>query len=471
MPKERKAHSGKRLRQIPPVGELVEKSEAAGLVNQFGRPRVLGVVRDTLAGLRQRIRKTDGEVTAAELEAPEILRSVRRKLEASGGPGLCRVINATGILLHTGLGRAVLPRAALEAIASEQKGYSLLEIDRRTGERGYREHFVSELVCALTGAESATVVNNNAAATMLCLAAIAAGKEVIVSRGQLVEIGGAFRMPEVMAASGARLVEVGTTNRTYLADYERAITPETAMFMRVHASNFRIVGFTHSVPLEELVELGKKTRLPVLDDLGSGALLDFSAYGLTDEPMVSHSIRAGADLVCFSGDKLLGGPQAGIILGGKELVHRVRRHPLFRALRPDKLTLTALEATLRLLENPDKLAETHPVLRMVAMSEEELEKRAAELVMGIRKAGGFHAEVVAETAQLGGGSMPGRDLRSRAVAVTHPKISSHELSGLLVDHSPPIFARIKDDRLLLDLRTIQPGEEAEVAAAFESIQR
>lgn len=454
------------FRQIPSVDQLLLTDGAKPLLATYGREATLEAVRAAAAAVRERL-KGSGPVAAQDVSAEAILRAAMDSLARAEKPGLGRVLNATGIILHTGLGRAPLPKAAIDAIASEQKGYSLLEVDRASGERGYRETFVRDLICRITGAESATVVNNNAAATMICLAAYAAGREVIVSRGQLVEIGGSFRMPEVMAMSGAKLVEVGTTNRTYVSDYEKAIGPNTALLMRVHPSNYKVQGFTAEVEIEELVALGRRHGLPVMDDLGSGALVDFTALGIGDEPMVSRSVAAGVDLSCFSCDKLIGGPQGGFILGKKEAIARIRRHPLFRAFRIDKLSLTALEATLKLYLHPETLAEELPVLRMITLSKEVILERAQRMVDRLGRIAGVRAEVWEETSQLGGGSLPGRDLPTVCAAFRSDRVGPDELLRRLRVGDPCVFARAKKDHVLLDPRTLLEGEDAEVLVAVE----
>ncbi|NUN48374.1 MAG: L-seryl-tRNA(Sec) selenium transferase, partial [Candidatus Brocadiae bacterium] len=400
-----------------------------------------------------------------------ILASAAATLERAALPGLRRVLNATGIILHTGLGRAALPPAALEAIARENQGYNLLEVDIETSERAHRERHCAKLLERLTGAPAATVVNNNAAATLLALAALAAGRQVLVSRGQLVEIGGAFRVPDVMAQSGCRMVEVGTTNKTRLADYERALTPDTALILRVHRSNFAMVGFHEEPSLEELVDLGRRHAVPVMDDIGSGALLDVARYGIAPEPLATASLAQGADIACFSGDKLLGGPQAGLLVGKPDPVAACRRHPLFRALRPDKLQLVALEATLRLYLNPDTVEEAIPTLRMMKVGVEALAKRAQAIVKALKTAK-IDAEVCEEESQIGGGSTPGQNLPTRCVAVAPGKIGADPLVRRLRTGEPPVFARVKKDRVLFDMRTLQPGEDdllvTAVRAAFRA---
>jgi L-seryl-tRNA(Ser) seleniumtransferase len=388
-----------------------------------------------------------------------IAEVVRRAARAAvdDEPALKRVINATGIIIHTNLGRSLLAESAIAAMANAARSPVNLEYDLASGERGERDHLVEEQICALTGAEAATVVNNNAAAVLIVLNTLAEGREVIVSRGELVEIGGAFRIPDVMAHSGARLREVGTTNRTHAADYAAAINPETALIMKVHPSNYRIVGFTSEVSLGELAAIGKAHSLPVVEDLGSGALIDLAAYGLPREPLVAERIEAGAALVTFSGDKLLGGPQAGLIAGQRDLIEQVRRNPLRRALRCDKLTLAALEATLRLYLRSDKLAGELPTLRMLSVTVAELERRAEEgrTILLARLGAGFTIEVVAADAAIGSGALPTAPIASRALRVTNSALSAQAIAAMLRYARPPIIARIKDDAVYLDMRTIE----------------
>jgi L-seryl-tRNA(Ser) seleniumtransferase len=447
------------------VDGLLAHPGAQPLIAQAGREYFTTCLDGVLGGLRDRI-KAGHE---ADLDPRSILAAVGERLAARRAPRLCRVVNATGVILHTGLGRAVLPPAALEAIAREQPGYSLLEVDRATGDRSIRETAVVDLLRELTGAEAATVVNNNAAATLLALSTLAQGREVITSRGQLVEIGGSFRIPDVMRQSGATLVEVGTTNKTYLSDYELAIGERTALLLRVHPSNFRIVGFTHAPTLGELVALGKKRGIPVMDDLGSGALVDLSPFGVTDEPTVPASVQAGADVITFSGDKLLGGPQAGILLGKKEPLQRVRKNPLFRALRVDKLKLTALEATLKLYLDPDRLFQELPTLRMIAMPLPECERRARALASKLEGIPGLRVEVREDFSEFGGGSVPAQQIPTWVAALAPASLSLEALSEKLRKGDPSIFGRIQKERLLLDVRTIQEGEDDLIARSLERI--
>ena len=453
------------LRRIPKVDALLAHPGAQPLIAEAGREFFLDCLRRATDEVRDRVRA--GETPA--VDETSLLARAKERIDARRAPRLCRAINATGVILHTGLGRAVLPKAALDAIAEEQKGYSLLEVDRGTGERSLREVHVAGLIRELAGAEAATVVNNNAGATLLALAALAKGREVITSRGQLVEIGGSFRIPDVMKESGCLLAEVGTTNKTSLADYENAITERTALLLRVHTSNFRIVGFTHSPTLAELVELGRRRGLPVMDDLGSGAFLDLAPFGVRGEPPVQASVAAGADVVTFSGDKLLGGPQAGILVGRREAVEKIRRHPLFRALRVDKLTLTALEATLKLYLDRDRLLRELPTLRMIALPLDACERGALALAAALKAVPGLSIEVLDDASEFGGGSVPTQQIPTKVVALRHATLSLDALDEALRRGTPCIFARVQRDRVLLDVRTLQDGDDREIAASLARI--
>jgi len=423
-----------RLRDLPSVDELARQSDD---------PLAVEVARKVVARARELIQAGDnpGDL-AAQLQA---------ELSAARAPRLRRVINATGVIVHTNLGRAPLAEAALDRVHEIARGYSNLEYDVAAGGRGSRQDHIAGILRRLTGAEAALVVNNNAAAVMLALAALAEGREVLVSRGELIEIGDGFRIPDVLERSGARLREVGTTNRTRADDYETAIGPETAVLLRVHQSNFRVVGFTAQPSLRELADVARRHELPLVDDLGSGALVDIG-----DEPTARASLAAGADLVCFSGDKLLGGPQAGIVVGRAELVEKLRRHPLQRALRADKLTHAALEGTLALaVDAPDEI----PVLRMLREPPVAVRTRAARLAELV---GG---EVEETVARAGGGSLPLTELPSFACAV------EEELAVKLRAGDPPVIAVVRDGRTLLDCRTLTDGEAEEVAAAVEAARR
>lgn len=453
------------LRKLPSVDRILSAPASAELQRSAGRDLFAQCVRETIDDLRARLKAGED----ASVDEAAILASVQSRISAKQRPGLCRVINATGIILHTGLGRAVLPKAALDAIADEQKGYSLLEVDRASGDRSIRETFITKLLQEITGAEAATVVNNNAGATLITLATMARGREVITSRGQLVEIGGSFRIPDVMEQSGAKLVEVGTTNKTYVADYEKKINPMTALLMRVHTSNYRIVGFTHTPSLEDLVALGKKHNLPVMDDLGSGAFVDLAPHGIQGEPTVQMSVKSGADVITFSGDKLLGGPQAGFIVGKRKTILEIRKNPLFRALRVDKLKLTAMEATLKLYLDRERLMREHPTLRMISMGADEIERRALDLAAKLKTIAGLQVEVRADSSEVGGGSVPAQQLPTKVVAVKPSSLSLDELASRLRAGTPCVFARVQHERVLFDVRTLQDGEIDELAAAIKAV--
>jgi len=454
------------LRKIPKVDDLLEEERVKGLLRLFPRRVVLEGIRRALDRLREGIQ--GGTLTA--VERASLLDRVAAEVKGLGSPKLRKVINATGVVLHTNLGRAPLSEAALQRLKDVGGRYSNLEYDLSKGRRGLRYVHVEDLLCRLSGAEAAMVVNNNAGAVLLVLNTLAEGREVVVSRGELVEIGGAFRIPDVMAKSGAILREVGTTNRTHPRDYEGAINDRTALLLKVHTSNYRIVGFTSEVPLEGLVEIGRRYRLPVMEDLGSGLLLDLSRYGLKGEPTVQGALARGADVVTFSGDKLLGGPQAGIILGKREIVEEVRKNPLTRALRIDKLTLAALEATLFAYLDEEVALEEVPALRMLTTPLEVLKKRARRLQRLIRKASlRVDAELVREASQVGGGAFPFQDLPTWAVAVRPLDISLEAFEEGLRLGDPPVVVRISGDRVLFDARTIADDELPLVAEAVTRV--
>ncbi len=458
-------------RRIPAVHHVLAAGRLPELRGLYGHAPVKEAVEAVLARLRERLAAAGGSGPgdAGVNLAPEaVARLVEEEVERAMAPSLRRVINATGVVLHTNLGRAVLSDSARLAVQEAAGAYSNLELDLASGERGSRHDHVEGLLCRLTGAEAAMVVNNNAAAVLLTLTALAAGREVIVSRGELVEIGGSFRIPEVMAQSGARLVEVGTTNKTRTEDYRRAIGPDTGLLLKVHPSNYRIVGFTAAVALEELVAIGREAGIPVMYDMGSGALIPLDRYGLPGEPVAWEAIAAGAGIITFSGDKLLGGPQAGVIAGRRDLVERCRRHPLARALRVDKMTLAALEATLKHYRDPDAAMAAVPVLRMLTMPPEELAARADELAGLIlaRAGGAARVEVCPGLSQVGGGSLPGTELPTTLVAVVPERLSVNALAARLRQSRPAVVARIEGGRLLLDPRTLLPGDAAAVATAL-----
>lgn len=453
-------------RQLPSVNRLLDDPAVAALLAVHPRARVVAALRGTLDVMREHIAAGGAAPVAAD-----IIQAAAAALSTRERERLRPVINATGILLHTGLGRAVLPRAAAAAL-SELDRCCNLQIDLATGTRGRRNYETEQLLCELTGAEAAMVVNNNAAATLLILAALCAGREVVVSRGQLIEIGGSFRLPDCVHQSGARLVEVGTTNKTHLRDYAAALNENTAAVMRVNPSNYRVVGFTAEVSVAELVSLKREKDLLVIDDLGCGALVGLERFGLEHEPTVGESIAAGADLVCFSGDKLIGGPQAGIIAGRAGLVQRIRKHPLTRMLRVDKCTDIALEHTLRLFLDPDHLPETNPTYTMLATPLEMLHRRARSIQRRVRqKAASATVRIIEGESALGGGSLPATPIRTWLIALTLPGLSSGELAARLRSCEPPVITRIADDVVVLDMRTLLPGEDMEVARVVIQIAR
>ncbi len=452
------------LRRIPKVDALIGWLAEADAIHMPPLPLEMEAVRETLDALREEILSG----ACAELPAREaLLQRVQMRLSDKTRPNLRRVINATGVVLHTNLGRAPLSERALQAVYDVARGYSNLEYDIDERARGSRHSVVEGLITRLVGAESAMVVNNNAAAMLLILNTIAKGRRVVISRGELVEIGDSFRIPAIIEQSGSVLSEVGTTNKTHLRDFESAIDPEqTAALLKVHTSNFRIVGFSETPSIEELAQLAKRFKLPLIFDAGSGMMADLQKFGLSDEPLVSRSIAQGADIVCFSGDKLLGGPQMGVIAGKKDWIDAMKKNQLSRALRIDKLTLAALEATLRAyLEG---VAEREiPALRMITAGWETLADRANALAHSLREAATDCAiEVTEEFGQVGGGSVPGQMLKTFAVSLSPSCISVAELDNRLRHTEPPIIARISKDRLLLDVRTIDAADDTVVVSAI-----
>ena len=444
-----------RLRELPAVSRLLAHPRTERLLVRFNREYVVRACRDILDQLRSAAAHGD-ELDPAALDADAILGAVESRLGAAGTDGLQRVVNATGTVLHTNLGRALLPQAAMDALLRVGAHPINLEYDVAQGDRGRREQLIEALLTDLTGAEAATVVNNNAAAVLLALNTIAMGKEVIVSRGELIEIGGAFRIPEIMARSGAVLREVGTTNRTHAADYEDAITERTALLLKVHTSNYRIVGFVADVGLSDLVSIGRRHGVPVMEDLGSGALVDLSRYGLPKEPVVGERIALGADLVTFSGDKVLGGPQAGLVAGKAAWVTQLAKNPLHRALRCGKLTIAALEATLRLYRESASIADDIPALRAFTRPIAEIEETAKRAVPAIGSAlgPGFRLSVDEGTSQIGSGALPMDEIPTRVIVIEHDELEAHHIAARFREAQPPIIGRVKDGRFLLDARTI-----------------
>ncbi len=454
------------LRKLPSVDELLREPSLQTLLSHLPRWAVLEAAREVLEERRRLARA--GQLPEEAPELSTLVQEVQTLAKRHHRPNLRKVINATGIILHTNLGRALLAEEAAHRLLEVALSYSNLEYDLEGGRRGSRQAHLERLLVKLTGAEAALVVNNNAAAVLLALNTLAEGREVIISRGELIEIGDSFRIPDIMRKSGAILKEVGTTNRTHLKDYEAAITEKTALLLKVHTSNFRIMGFTADVPLNDLALLGRRYQLPVMEDLGSGALLDLSAVGLRKEPVVSESLKAGADLVTFSGDKLLGGPQAGILLGRKTLIENLRRNPLARAIRVDKLTVAALEATLRLYLDEERAWQRLPTLHALALSKAQVEAKAKKLLEQVQGRLGGRLSLSLEDgfSEVGGGALPLEELPTKLVALRSSTWPPEEIEARLRQHDPPIMGRIKDGQVFLDLRTVQEGELEEVVKAL-----
>jgi L-seryl-tRNA(Ser) seleniumtransferase len=454
-------------RNLPAVNDVLEQPAVQALAVQHGHDTIATAVRDELAELRRRL--SAGEAIDGVAEPGALAQRVVARLSREQRPKLRQVINATGIVLHTNLGRAPIAEQAAHAAFEAAHHYLNLELDLETGKRSSRQVAIREWVCRLTGAESATAVNNNAAATVIALRALAPGKEVVISRGQLIEIGGSFRIPEIMGVSGAILREVGTTNITRISDYERAIGANTAALMQVHTSNYRVSGFTKAVELAEMVQLAKKYNLLVIDDIGSGALVDFARFGFQGEPMARASITAGADLVLFSGDKLLGGPQAGILAGKKDLIQKIEKDPLMRAFRLDKMTLAALETTLRLYLNEEQALRAVPVLHFLSLPLAELRQRAEALAVRLREVPGVAgANVSEDVAYVGGGSLPDQTMKTSVVEVQPRELSDDVLAYRLRTGEPAVVARLRAGKLVLDVRTVFPEQEAALIEAVRA---
>ncbi|MFV1964297.1 MAG: L-seryl-tRNA(Sec) selenium transferase [Pirellulaceae bacterium] len=457
------------LRNIPSVSELLESPPLRGLVDRVSHNVVVSGVRSFLDSMRQ-----DVQSATADMKVPspgELAQRIADWIAKDETATLRPVINATGIILHTGLGRAPLAQEAIQAMADVAAGYSSLEVDLETGERSQRVLSVSKLLRQMTGAEAATVANNNAAATLLTLSSLAKGREVIVSRGQLIEIGGSYRLPDVMAMSGARLKEVGTTNKTYLRDFEEAVTEATGALLNVHTSNYRVVGFTQEVALADLVQLGHQHKLPVIDDIGSGALIDMSPYGVLDEPLAAESLRTGADITLFSGDKLLGGPQCGVMVGRKALIRQIMKNPLMRAVRVDKTVLAALAATLRIYRDVKVAEGSIPILALLSTSVANLQNRAERLAPQLAAAKVVEsAEPIESTTYLGGGSVPAQAIPTWCVAIAPARSTVDALAASLRSGSTSVFGRVQQDRLLLDLRTVFPHQDSLLVQALESVE-
>jgi len=460
------------LRKIPSVEEILSREETIELLKNYPRSVVVDSIRKGLQKLREEIlKKEDLSELNESIFSKENLSSIfQKEIELQMIHSLRRVINATGVVIHTNLGRAPLSDSAIARIIEVSRSYSNLEYNLEFGERGDRHSHVENILCRLSGAESAMVVNNNAGAVLLALNTLAEGREVIVSRSELVEIGGSFRIPDVMKRSGAILKEVGTTNRTHLSDYKNAIGPQTALLLKVHRSNFRILGFTSEVSLKEIVELGKQHHLPVVNDLGSGCFIDLSQYGLEKEPTVQESISSGVDIVTFSGDKLLGGPQAGIILGKKNFIEPMKVNPLTRALRIDKLTLSGLESTLLLYLDEKRAVNEIPVLRMLCLDQKRLKQRAKRLFKRLSEGIEKYAKInlKEDFSQVGGGALPLQELKTIVVSIKPLIFSVNKLEENLRKGDPPIIARISKDELILDMRTIFDDDIPLLASGIEN---
>jgi L-seryl-tRNA(Ser) seleniumtransferase len=460
-------------RFIPSVDQLLGTGELDEAMTIYPRWAVLQEIRAVIEEVRQGAIPIVSEGPGRATWLASLAQGAARRAATASRYSLQRVVNATGVVLHTNLGRALLAQAAVDHVVAVATRYSNLELDLATGERGHRYDHVRELVRALTGAEDAIVVNNNAAAVLLCLSALATGKQVVVSRGELVEIGGSFRIPDIMAHSGCRLVEVGTTNRTHLADYERAITPETALVLKVHTSNFRIIGFTATVEVDTLVPLARAHGIPIMNDLGAGCLVQLRDLGLPHEPTVQEAVKAGADVVTFSGDKLLGGPQIGVIAGKRDLIKRLEHHPLLRALRVDKLTLAAFEATLRIYRDAKDPVAQLPSLRMLRADASAIKQRAESFAARLAPElpEGSTATLMPGSSQVGAGSAPGVELPTVLVAIRPRDTEVAAIEARLRAMSPAVMVRVHAGELLIDLRTVEPDEEAIVLAALATALR
>jgi len=459
------------LRKLPGVDRILESAEKNPGFDDLPKSVLVSSTRDVIEDLRKVILYDNEILTDVDLDLEKVLITVATTAAAKMAPNLRRTINATGVVVHTNLGRSMLSEAAVENIHRVSTGYSNLEFDLSKGTRGSRYSAVEGLLCELTGSEAAMAVNNNAGAVMLCLDTVANGREVIVSRGELVEIGGSFRIPDVMAKSGGILREVGATNRTHPQDYEEAICGQTGLLLKVHTSNYAIVGFTAGVTLPEMVDLGQRYNLPVMEDLGSGTLIDLSKYGLAAEPTVQASVKAGVDLITFSGDKLLGGPQAGIIVGSKALVDEIKSNPLTRALRIDKLTLAALESTLRLYRDEKKAVTTIPTLRLLTTPQPVIERRADRLAARLSAIAPSKLEIktLHRSSKAGGGSMPLLELPSVCIGLSTPLFSANAIEKRMRANTPPVIGRIEEDTFLMDLRTVSDDEVDLIGLAFENL--
>lgn len=459
------------FRQIPSVDELLVTSAIKSMLSAIPRTLVLRAIRQVLDELREEIRKAPIRDKMPDVELSTVVDQITRRASILSQPSLRQVINATGVIVHTNLGRSPVPKRVVTAFNSLAGCYSNLEYDLNTGKRGSRYVHAQDILRELTGAEDALVVNNNAAAVLIALDTMAKGKEVVISRGQLVEIGGSFRMPDVMRKSGAKMFEVGTTNKTTIRDYEAAIVSDTALLLKVHMSNFQIVGFTQEVSLEELVGLGRKYSIPVMEDLGSGCLIDLSRYGLKKEPTVQDSVEKGADIITFSGDKMLGGPQCGIILGKKDIISAIKANQLNRALRVGKLTLIALQETLSMYRDEEKAIRQIPTLRMICQSYPSVCRKAERLrgLIGKIDTSNFVISLSHGFSQVGGGALPLEGITSSLLCLSPRRLSASHIVEFLRSYDPPVVVRLEKDNVLLDLRTIQEKEVKIVAAAIQKM--
>lgn len=452
--------------------KLMNYPEIKKLLEEFPKQYVTDTIKTELQSIRDNIlSSSEQEIKKIDISPETIEKKVEIRIKTGFKQSIRPAINGVGIILHTGLGRAPFSTEAQDALFKVVKNYCVLQQDIETGRRGSRYVHVEELLTYLTGAEAACVVNNNAAAVLLVLNTLAKDREVIISRGQLIEIGGAFRMPDVMDRSGAIMVDVGTTNRTHIHDYENAVNENTAMIQVCHTSNYRIMGFTKQVELKQLKELCTRHELPLVEDIGSGCLIDFTKYGLPPEPMVQHSIKEGADIVTFSGDKILGGPQAGIIIGKKEYIDKIKKNPLTRALRTDKMTFAVLEATLKLFLNEKALLEKHPVIHLLTLPMNLLQARARRFIRKIQPEIGKECEIklITGESEMGSGSFPARNIPTKLVYLKPKKISPDEFAYRLRKSDPAVFSRIADDGVLLDFRTIHPDEIKDLAVVILKI--
>jgi L-seryl-tRNA(Ser) seleniumtransferase len=461
----------KMLRMLPGVDHVVELAKDMPFFEGIPKTVIVKSIRETLEHRRNRILAADINSLEDQLSDDRIIEMVKEAVKKATALNLRHLVNATGVVIHTNLGRSLLPATVIENISRIAGRYSNLEYDLEAGRRGSRYSQIEDILCEISGAQAALVVNNNAGAVLLCLDTISRDSEVVISRGELVEIGGSFRVPDVMAKSGSILREVGTTNRTHMKDYENAINENTALLLKVHRSNYSVIGFTAEVPLKDLVELGHRHDTPVMEDLGSGTFIDFSKYGLAREPTVQESVAVDADVVTFSGDKLLGGPQAGIIVGKKQILEQIKKNPLARALRIDKMTLAALEATLHLYRDEEKTVHTIPTLRMLTKDINDIEHCASNLMGKLNKIepSRIQIEIVDLSSKAGGGALPFLELPSKCLKIRVEGLSANALEFYMRNNSPPIIGRIEDDAFIMDPRTLQKEDLPIIESAFKQV--